>query len=352
MEYKDLPCYKEALKFLNDLCYKKINCMNENWSVYNDVEYKWEYKKDDKQCTLLYVKNKESGFYVIENGTKYVIQNIDHFIKEHELILRNECDNYKEHQNVLSILMKMPYYSFQLKHQMKYVWVFFKNNVECKLEYIKGSIFYEDCIGVSKDCIRRFILTDVNKEKDIDNIDDIMKTYKEYLDTRNVNLKNNEKIVKSLKELLGENDSQCLYEIGWFKKSNKIQIKVILNTLKDLNKKEIELKYKIKDESWQTKYISSKSLITFLKKYEKQLNETTHGVEILEEKLNELSIKEEVIKEKNTEYIEKNIKQINVKNCNLFIYLPKQHRIAIQTCKEEKDEYENAKYIKERDIVN
>lgn len=171
-----------------------------------------------------------------------------------------------------------------------------------------------------------------NASYKIYNIHDFIDENKVFLENSNENFNDNQKLFEILKEKLGEKYSCTILHYGWCIKSQKINVKFLINKYLSTKNKTIDFKCQMNKEinsEWKQSYIDKNQLISFIDKNLKKLLQKENKNTIPKPILETIPMEIDTI---NIEIPKLTRKEILQKNKHLFIHKPIEKRIEYQSC--------------------
>lgn len=176
----------------------------------------------------------------------------------------------------------------------------------------------------------------------IQNIPYIVDKYKHRLVKTEEIWSQHNKLVDKLSSVLGEVTSVSCFDYGWITFSPKIHLKIKVNKLKSPHQNTIQIQKKAPNEiEWKSALVDSKQLLSFVQKNKKNILEVNHKVEELAQQVQEMSIETQSQQEPSVQFVKpEKVDYSQFQKSRMFTHLPKAKRIAIQSCKPVKDEFE------------
>jgi len=252
-------------------------------------------------------------------------------------------------EKAFATLDAFPHFTCRQTNSIVYKWKFLDQIDDSKmLEFKSGYIVLRTCHYYTEELFVYSIDRERKYFERVSNVDEWLEENLCHLEkTRNVYKEANEVVDKiSSPAALGPNVCCASDEYGWVVKAPKIQAKIFVDLYKDPNQKTIKLEYSNNnDGSKKTKsgLVDKKQLYSFLKKNmtilkEKLVEVKPQDIDHITTKLEETKIDKE--EDNNTpvssipyHMMSKEEKERLRNNSKLFIPIPKEQRIAYQSCK-------------------
>jgi hypothetical protein len=170
----------------------------------------------------------------------------------------------------------------------------------------------------------------------------------DFIEKSKSNCDENEKLIESVRNLIGPHNGYINCEFAWKYTTPNLHLRFYIHLYKDNSVKQICFQTRKNDnEQWSSKFVSSQQLLNFLQKNKnaiasrgkKSTNTTDNQLLAISSQLGQMSLN----KDPSVNCLEKDMKGLSLKPKvapnHLFISIPKEKRISIQSCKPTADPY-------------